>query len=158
MLNDESLSTLRALKIFKGLSDDQLKLVSSCGKLVKFDGRAIILEEGQTEQPLYIILEGRVDVFLPKKQKDNLPDRPTAIRISQLSMHDCFGEYSLIDNEPASASVIATEPCTLLAISREHFRQMIDSSDEMAKTIYLNMLKALIKRARKSVEDLNICF
>lgn len=158
MFNDESLDTLRELVIFKGLSNEQLNRVASCGQSARFDNNAIIIEEGQTEHPLYIILEGQVDIFLPKKQKDNLPDRPTRIKLSRLVKGECFGEYSLIDNEPASASVVATCPCTMLKITRKHFREVIDSNDNVAKIIYRNMLKALIKRARKSVEDLNICF
>ncbi|MFC1859067.1 cyclic nucleotide-binding domain-containing protein [Thermodesulfobacteriota bacterium] len=158
MLNDESLGNIHELKILRGLSDDQLKMIFTYGQLVRFDSNDIILEEGQTKHPLYIIVKGQVEVFLPKQGKDHLRERPTKIRLTQLVQGDCFGEYSLVDNEPASASVIAAVPCVILKISREHFREILASSAEMAKIIYLNMLKILIKRARKSVEDLNICF
>ena len=90
--------------------------------------------------------------------KDHYEERPSKIKLNQLTQGDCFGEYSLIDNEPASASVVAIGPCEILKISREHFRKIITSSDTAAKIIYLNMLKVLIKRARQSDKELDMCF
>lgn len=125
---------------------------------MKLNRGDIILEEGQTGQPLYIIIDGQVEVFLPKKMKGSFKERPTKIRLGRLNRGDCFGEYSLIDNEPASASVIADGPCEVLKISREYVRETLGSSDAIAKTIYLNMLRVLIIRARESDKVLDLCF
>jgi len=158
MVNDRSLGILKESKIFRGLSDDQVKMISSYTKFLRFNSNDIIIEEGQTGHPLHIILKGQVEIFLPKQMKDHFQERPTKIRLNQLNQGDCFGEYSLIDNEPASASVIAVGPCEVLKISREHFRKIITSSDTIAKIIYLNMLKVLTKRARESDKVLDMCF
>jgi hypothetical protein len=48
MLNDESLRILQTSKIFRGLSDDQIKKISTYIELLRFNNNDIIIEEGQT--------------------------------------------------------------------------------------------------------------
>lgn len=158
MFNKELLDILQDGKIFRGLSDDYLQIISSHGNMLQIKGNDIIIEEGQTGHPLYVIIEGQVEVFLPKIRKGGMQERPTRIRLGRLTQGDCIGEYSLIDNQPASASVIAIEPCKIFAISRSEFEKIIISSDYLARIIYKNMLKVLIKRSRQYDNELDICY
>ncbi len=158
MFNNELLDILKASKIFKGLSDDYLQIISSYGDMLQIKGNDTIIEEGQIGHPLYVIIEGQVEVFLPKIRKGGLKERPTRIRLSRLAKGDCIGEYSLIDNEPASASVVAIEPCKIFKISRSGFEKMIISSDHLAQIIYKNILRVLIKRSRQYDNELDICY
>jgi hypothetical protein len=52
MLNDKSLGILQVSKIFKGLSDDQIKMLSDYIGLLRFNNNDIKIEEGQTGHPL----------------------------------------------------------------------------------------------------------
>ena len=49
MLDDESLNVLQETKIFRGLSDDQIKMISTYIELLRFNSNDIIIEEGQIE-------------------------------------------------------------------------------------------------------------
>ena len=158
MVLNKMSNILREAKVFKGLSEDHLNLISAYGDIVSFNKNDTIIKEGQTGHPLYVVIKGRVDVVLPKQISDQPVDRGTRIRLSNSSQGDCIGEYSLIDKEPASASVIASEPCELIEITRSSWEKIITSSDELAKNIYKNMLQIIIKRARKNIKDLDICF
>jgi CRP/FNR family cyclic AMP-dependent transcriptional regulator len=158
MLNDESLRILQESRIFRGLSDDHVKMVSTYIELSRFNNNDIIIEEGQTGHPLYIIMRGQVEVFLPEKGKNHTEERPTKISLKMLTQGECLGEYSLMDNEPASASVVAVKPCEILKISRENFKKIINSGDYIEKVIYKNMLRVLIKRARDYDKELDLCF
>ena len=158
MLDDRSLEVLQKCKIFKGLSLDHIKMISIQGNILEFDKDDIIVEEGQVGHPLYILLEGRVEVFLPKKRKFHTQERPTRIKLNRLGIGDCVGEYSLIDEESASASVSAVDRCRVFRISRDEFRKIIESGDYLAKVIYRNMLEVLIKRSRQYSNELDICY
>ncbi len=158
MFNNKLLDILQESKIFKGFSDDSLQIISSHGNMLQIKGNDIIIEEGQIGHPLYVIIEGQVEVFLPKTRKEGMQERPTRIRLGRLTQGDCIGEYSIIDNQPASASVIAIEPCKIFAISRSEFEKIIISSDYLASIIYKNMLKVLIKRSRQYDNELDICY
>ena len=158
MFDDESLRILQESKIFRYLSDDQIKMIATYIELLRFNNNDIIIEEGQTGHPFYIIMKGQVEVFLPEKREDPTEERPARITLKRLTQGDCIGEYSLIDNKPASASVVAVEPCEVYKISRENFGKIISSSDNIEKVIYKNMLMVLIKRAREYDKELDLCF
>ena len=158
MFNNESLRILQESKIFGGLSDDYIEMISTHGRILNFNKNDIIIEEGHTGHPLYVIMEGRVEVFLPKKRKFHTKERPSRIKLNRLTQGDCIGEYSLIDYEPASASVVAIAPCKVFEISRADFGKIMTSSDNLAMNVYRNMLKVLIKRSRQSDRELDICY
>jgi len=158
MFENNILEILQESKIFQGLSDEYMGMIAARGDLINHNQNDVIIEEGQTGHPLYIIVEGQVEVFLPKKKKYYTQERPTRVKLNRLAPGDCIGEYSLIDNEPASASVAAIEPCKVFTITRKDFLEIINSSDHLAKIIYKNMLKVLIKRARQYSHELDFCF
>ena len=61
---------------------------------------------------------------------------------------DFFGEYSLIDSKPASASVIATQAGELIKITKHNMDNILENNDRIAKIVYLNILKILVERLR----------
>ena len=148
---------LKSSKIFKGLNDEDLKMVSNSGTIEKFDTNSIIINEGQTGTALYIITKGYVEVFLPKISDLKNLKRLTKIVLCKLTHGDCFGEYSVIDNSPTSASVVALEKCDLFKIPKTNFDKIINSDNHLAKIIYKNMLQVLIKRARDYDKELDFC-
>ncbi len=157
MLNDSHLGILQNSKIFNGIDENYLKTILSYGGIQTFNANDIIIKEGQTEHPLYIIVEGEIEVFLPRKPQGTTPERPTRIRLQKLIKGDCIGEYSLLDNKPASASAVALEASETYQLSRSGFKNIIMSSDHMAKSIYKNMLLVLIQRCRDSDNELDMC-
>jgi CRP/FNR family cyclic AMP-dependent transcriptional regulator len=158
IVDNEILNILRETELFRGLSEDHLSLISTCGDIVSFEKNDTIIREGQTGHHLYIVIKGQVEVVLPKQIGGQALERSTRIRLSSVTPGNSIGEYSLIDKEPASASVIASEPFELIEITRPDWEKIINSSDRLAKSIYKNMLKIIIKRARKNIKDLDICF
>jgi len=158
VFDTELLSILQEAKIFRDLSVDYIEMISTHGDILDFDRNDIIIEEGQAGHPLYIILDGQVEIFLPKKRKFYTKERPSKIKLNRLAQGDCIGEYSLIDDEPASASVVAVEPCKVFKMPREEFEKIITSGDHLAKIIYKNMLKVLVKRSRQYDNELDICY
>ena len=152
------ITTVHDSKLIKGLSYDEIGIILSCGKRTAFKENDIIIKEGQTGHSLFIVIKGKVEVFLPKEKENASMDRATRIRLDKLSKGDFIGEYSFIDKGPASASVVALEPCELVEIKRQDFEKILDTNDRLAKHIYKNMLKVIIKRARESDRMLDICY
>ena len=153
------MDSLKKAKIFEGLTDEDLKMVSTLGSIEKFDKNNILINEGQTDSGLHIIIRGRVQVFLPKESGYTDKIRLTKIMLGRLTQGDCFGEYSVIDNSPTSASVVTLEECDLFIIPRINFERIINSDNRLGKIIYKNMLQVLIKRARdydKELDSFNI--
>lgn len=75
-----------------------------------------------------------------------------AVRIGQrwrkdaaLGPGDCFGEMSLLDGEPRSATVTTTAPSTLLVIHRDDFERMLHANPQVMRA----MLATLPRRLRR---------
>jgi len=157
MPDDVLIQALEKSKIFIGLSRKELQRISTAGDLCHYEKNAYIIHEGQTGGALYLIVSGSVEVFLPQKSTYSSETRATRIRLNQLTRGDGLGEYSLIDDNPSSASALALESCTLFKIPKLQFERLVQSDDRLAKVIYGNMLRVLIKRARIYNKELDLC-
>ena len=158
MVSLKILDLLKASKVFRGLSDDDLRKIAEKGQLRCYEPNETIIREGQTDHALFIIVRGGVEALLPESSADGRTERSTRIRLGRLKFGDCVGEYSLIDGLPASASVVAVEPTDLFEISRAGFVEIIDTGDHLARHIYENMLRLMIARARQRNKELDLCY
>lgn len=154
----EMLPILGKSKLFRDLSEVDLSLISAYGKKKTFNRNDILIQEGQSDHSLFIIINGRVEVVLPKHVNGLPVERATRIKLGQMVQGDFIGEYSFIDKEPASATVLAVEPCEAFEITKSDFEQIMESGDRLAKIIYKNMLRVVIKRIRDINKELDICF
>jgi len=95
-----------------------------------------IIEEGTEGDEMYVIVTGEVKVH-----------SADAV-IATLKDGDHFGEMSLIDRSPRSASVTTTTPTVLLKLGRKDFFSLIRKENEIAKKILWNFLQVLSHRLR----------
>jgi CRP-like cAMP-binding protein len=138
-------------RLFAGLDDRQLGLVLEHGSLKQYPGGRRVLAEGQRDHGLQIIVAGRVAITLPKA-----PGRLSEVSLCVLSEGDYFGEYSLLDDQPASAAADAVGPCEIFTIPRGQFGALMDRDDNLGKKVYHNMLVDLVARARRANRDLDM--
>ncbi len=90
------------------------------------DGQIVFLEH-EPGSELYIIQEGKVKIT--KLVNDN------EILLAVLKKGDIFGEMSLLDNKPRSASAIAFGPTKLMAVTKTNFEPMVQAHPEIATKI-----------------------
>ncbi len=83
----------------------------------------MVFAESMPGKELYIIQKGSVKIS--KIVNDN------EVMLAVLKPGDIFGEMSLIENKPRSASAIAYEDATLLAVNRENFARMVQSQPQI---------------------------
>ncbi len=114
-----------------------LELLRSCGTIKKYNTDAVVTLEGENTHEMYFILSGKVGVYLNTFTDD-------AVKLTELGVGEVFGEMSLLDELPRSATVIALEPLSVLEIDRNHFEIFISRQPEMA----FKMMKALATRLR----------
>lgn len=148
MIENKILRILSNFEIFKGLTEDDLKKIQANCQRLKFREADILLQEGQSNSALFIIMEGQAEVCLPEQNREIKYKRPTKVKLAIENEGDFFGEYSLLDSKPTSASVIATQDGELIKITKHSLDNILESNDRIAKTIYLNILKILVERLR----------
>jgi len=114
-----------------------LELLRSCGVIKKYNTDAVITLEGEKGQEMFFILSGKVGVYLNTFTDD-------AIKVTELLTGEIFGEMSLLEDLPRSATVIALTPINVLVIDKDHFELFISRQPEMA----FKIMKALSARLR----------
>ena len=144
---------LLSMNLFKGCSEENIKIIVQFGKKCRFSKSERIIAEGEDAPGLFILLSGELEVRLPKNSPTH--NRLTDIHLYNMERGDYVGEFSLIDGKAASADVVATLDCLIFHISRKDFNAMVDQYDNIAKCIYRNMLEVMVARARKYDDELD---
>lgn len=154
MFQKEVLEILMNNTVFKGLNNEELNAIFDCLQKEVLEKGQIIIKEGQTNECLFLVLEGTLEVFLPQKS-DNM-ERYSKVILNTLTPGTCFGEYSLFDHGPASASVMTKEQSTLYKMTRMNFEKLVQTSHRIEKIISKNLLTMLIQRLRDKETQLDI--
>ncbi len=148
MTEDKILQILSNFEIFKGLTEEDVKKIQTNCQRLKFKEADILMKEGQINSAIYIIIKGQVEICLPEQNEEAKFKRPTKVKLAIENEGDFFGEYSLIDSKPASASVIATQDGEFIRITKHNLDNILENNDRISKTVYLNILKILVERLR----------
>jgi CRP/FNR family transcriptional regulator, cyclic AMP receptor protein len=135
----ERLLFVRGVPIFQELRDDFLVRLASVMDELSFPTNHTIFTEGQEGRSLYIVVSGQVRVHIG----DRL--------LAQLEQGACFGEMSLFDAEPRSASITTLAPCECLMLTQQQLYDAIDETPGIA----VNIIRLLSRRTRELNQKLN---
>ncbi len=133
---------LRSIPLFSDLTDDDIAVISELAVEKIVPRATVILTEGDVGDSLYAIVQGRVKVFIGDEE-----GREIILKI--LGPGDFFGEMSLIDKQPRSASVAAIENTTLQIVSHNAFQQCLLLAPRIATTVMTALAKRLRDADRK---------
>lgn len=131
----------RRIPLFSGLSPDKTEVLEAAAQRRSFKRGEVIFHKGDPGTTLFLITQGQVKVVLPSDSGDE------AI-LAVLDEGDFFGELSLIDEQPRSATVVATEPTDTLLLHREDFLKFLNANPEQS----IVLLRALCRRLRQTDE------
>ncbi|MBI3223195.1 MAG: GGDEF domain-containing protein [Nitrosomonadales bacterium] len=121
-------------KLFRDISFESVEPILKDCQVTTLKSGATLLEVGQKNASLYLVLEGELRVYLH----------------GQLTAHavlgpgECVGELSLIDGESAAALVMAARDTRLLVVPHELVWTMVEHSNGIAR----NLLGILAGRIR----------
>ena len=107
---------------------------------VLFETNYTIITEGQEGRAMYIVVSGKVSVHLRGQE------------LAKLKSGTCFGEMSVFDAEPRSASVTTVEPCKCLVLTQQQLYDAIDETPGIA----VNVIRLLSRRIRELNHELNL--
>jgi CRP/FNR family cyclic AMP-dependent transcriptional regulator len=123
------------------LAEETLRAIAQEGVVRTFPKGAILINEGDISESLYIVLSGRVKVYA-----SNAAGRE--IVLSFFGPGEYVGEMSL-DGSPRSASVMTVEPTTCAIITRATFRDFMLAHPDFA----MHLIGKLIQRVRITTEN-----
>ena len=115
-----------------------VQTLSSHGIVRNYPKGAIIITEGDPSDSLYVILSGRVKVYLADEGGKE-------VILDVHGQGEFVGEMSF-DEQPRSASVMTLEPCTLSVVTQSRFREFLKLDPDAVE----HLIRNLIHRTRRA--------
>jgi len=150
-----STSLLRSIPLFEGLDEDDLVALSATLQPHNFRAGAMIFEQGDVGSSMYIVESGSVNIHLPGEASRR-------ISLADIARGEHFGELSLFDNKPRSASALATSNAVLLELQRETLENYLERRPRAAMAILRTMGERLRETntmlSARAAKDVNVEF
>lgn len=141
---------LTAVPLFQDFTAEELRLfLARCQQQHLPAGREVV-EQDKEGSELYAVMSG---LLLVQRCASGPNEKP--VELARLRPGDIFGELSLVDAGPRSASVITLESSRLIFFDRA---QMVDLPIELQATLYRNIAMQLAKRLRLNNDQLSLLF
>ena len=128
-LNTGAVRVLENIPILSKMTLEQSIILANRIKVVEYKPGQIIFHMGEVGDTFYVIETGEVEVLAP-----DMGGQPSGV-INRLKPGDFFGEIALLRAIPRTATIRATKPTRLLAISRHDFENGVQRYPSIAHTL-----------------------
>jgi len=133
---------LRDMGLFGGLDEETLGLLARELPTRHVEIGEPVVEEGSHSQAMYLVIGGELEVV---KRGHGAGD----VRVALFGPGDWFGEMSILDVQPRSATVRAVAPTMLLEMTSEHVDRLLYRRDLKAYSLLvMNIARELSRRLR----------
>jgi CRP-like cAMP-binding protein len=129
---DDKIDRLEEVNLLAGCSRRQLRAIARISEVVEVAEGTVLARSGQPGEEFFLIIDGSARVEVTSRKR------------SRLEPGQYFGEMSLLDGGPRSATVVAETPLRLLVIKRRDFATLLREAPELTQSL----LATLSRRVR----------
>jgi len=140
---NHAVDVLKAMPLFKNLSYKEIMRVLNITETRDYKAGELLIKEDEPGEELMLVLRGKVRLHKGGSY------------ITTLATGQHFGEMSLVDKWPRSASVTAEEPTRVLVIKRPDFISIIQNEPQLASKLLWSFVLVLTERLRKTTAELS---
>lgn len=138
-----SAELLTGVPFFRDLDKEELEKIAEIMKEINFPESTVVIEDGSTGSSIYIVKEGAAKVT---KLLDDDKEETLAV----LNEGECFGEMSLFDHRPRSATVKVEAGSKLYEIPGDAFEKFLTDNKDVALKVYKHATLMLCQRLREA--------
>ncbi len=131
----EKMMLIRQVPIFAELDAEDLEELASIVEERRLDAGTALFAEGDVGDAVYLIVKGRVRVFVGAGDRANT--------INELGPGACIGEMAVLDASPRSATVQAVENTRALRVPGERFKRVMSERPEMSEAIVAELVRRM---------------
>jgi len=135
---DDKIDRLEDVGLLSGCSRRQLRAIARISEVIEVPAASVLARAGQPGEEFFLIMDGSARVEVSARKR------------SRLEPGQYFGEMSLLDGGPRSASVLAETPLRLLVIKRRDFTTLLKEAPELTQSL----LATLSQRLRQAEANL----
>lgn len=136
-----TVKALGATDLFSPLSRRSLATVAAGARVITHPAGQQLVTEGEEGVGFHLIVEGTVSVVIGGKQR------------AQMGPGQYFGEMSMIDGGPRSATITTETQVTMIYLSAWNFRPILEAEPEIARVL-LRVMCARLRAAEKRAQEL----
>ena len=137
----DKIERLREVPIFEGCSQRQLRSVARIARVVDAPAGTMLTRADEPGDEFFLILDGTASVEVAAEER--VPLRPGAF----------FGEMSLLDGGPRSATVVAETPVRFLVIMRRNFSVLLKDVPGLTQSLLVTLSRR-VRQAEARAERL----
>ena len=135
---------LRDAPIFEGVSDRILSDFTQSSRIRTLEKGEILFSQTDPADTVYIVRSGCIAIFLATLEGRELV-------INEMHRGDCFGELSLITDQPRSTGALARESSEVISIPRDVFLKGLEAEPElMRRVLETTALRLRVSSERES--------
>lgn len=144
----------RKIYLFQDLEEGETHQVLSRASQREFPAEAVIIQEGESGDSLFIMAAGEVEITkqLTLVLDEDTPKERVMIRL-KAENGVYFGEMALLEHETRSATVTALTDCSLLELHQKDFLELIEQNPVMGVKLLLRLAQILSRHLRKTDQD-----
>ena len=133
MTLEQDVNQLRALPLFSGFTEEQLRLIAFSAEPLSLPGGTILFREGAPAENAYVVAEGGVR-FLKDGEDAGY---------AEVGQGGMIGEMALLCQTDRGVTAVTTDDSRFLVISRRLFRRVLMEYPEMAEGMHRTMAERL---------------
>jgi CRP-like cAMP-binding protein len=127
-----------------GLKEAQTAMLASIARTREYDGGEVIIRQFGRDSDLILLLEGRAKIFGYNDKE-----------IREAGVGSVFGEMSLVDDQPRSASIRSAGKSKVAIFDSKELRGILVKNPDIAARIYENIAHVLCARLRVATIEMD---
>lgn len=137
---------LHSVPLFSHIPEEKLRDLEQSAVVRKYPKSTLLFFEGDEGGQMYVVKQGLLYAYTDD-------DDGRQLVLNYLAPGDYFGELSLIDNQPRSATVAAVDDSEVLCISRDRFKHFLSVYPELYDTLLVAMAQR-VRELTHNVKDM----
>ena len=129
--------------IYNDLEWAEIRDMSSYMKVYRIHAGATLFHEGEDGNYMCTVIAGKVDVHKENWHFENKV-------VASIEKGKMFGEMSMVDGEPRSATAVIATEAILAILTRKDFKRLVDEKPALGVKILMRVARQLSQRLRRT--------
>ncbi len=138
----EEVEILRRIPLFTNIDPAKLKLMCFASERMTFKDGEVLCRQGETGDAAFIILDGKADVQVERKEG--------TMSVATLTKNDIVGEIAILCDVPRTATVVAKGDLTTLKVTKDLFFGLVKDFPEIG----IEIMRVLAHRLETTTGEL----
>ncbi len=145
IISDEKsvMNYVKGIPLFSDLEKDERTLVTQWIKAYRAESGSTIFKEGTQSSHLCLVAEGAISIFKEISSSEHL-------KVAEIKSGGSIGEMGMLDDEPASATAIASADSVVFIISGADFKRLVFENEKIGIKLLWKIAKIISLRLRKT--------